>query len=342
MKYQEGCERMKAGIRQISDITGFSVATVSNALNQKKGVNQNTSDEIFRVAREIGYLDNETISKIRLVIYKKNGLIIDDTPFFSLLINGFEQECRESGYEMAIGNLDVRHPDYKDQVKQMVNEAGTAIVLLGTELSVEELKPYKEAQCPLLLLDYWSFDMDFNAVMINNADSARMAVNYLFANGHKSIGYLKGKFRILGFEQRQSGYYSAMRENGASYPDFSVELSTTMNGAYKDMLEYLNNRPTLPSAYFADNDVIALGAMKALQEKGYRIPEDISIIGFDDLPFCEISSPRLTSLRVPKHEMGQLAVKKIIDMMKRNDGIRTKIQVCTEFVERDSVKKINK
>ena len=330
---------MKAGIKQISDITGFSAATVSNALNQKKGVNQKTADEIFRVAREIGYLDTSTISKIRLVIYKKNGLVIDDTPFFSLLISGIEQECRASGFEMAMGNLDARQPDYAEQARQIINEAGTAIILLGTELSPEDLKLYKTAQCPVLLLDYWSFDMDFNGVIINNADSVRMAINYLYNRGHRKIGYLKGKFRILGFEQRQSGYHSALREHGSEYlPEFTVELNTTMNGAYKDMLEYLEQKPALPTAFFADNDVIALGAMKALQEKGYKIPEDVSVIGFDDLPFCEISSPRLTSLRVPKQEMGRLAVRKMLDMIKEEDNVRTKIQVCTEFIERDSVK----
>ncbi len=332
---------MKAGIKQISDITGFSAATVSNALNRKKGVNQKTAEEVFRVAREIGYLDKGTVTKIKLLIYKKNGLIIDDTPFFSLLISGFEQECREAGFEMVIGNLDARHPDYVEQTKQLINESGAAIVLLGTELSPADLKLFKEAACPLLLLDYWSFDMSFNGIMINNSDSARVAVNYLIARNHTKIGYLKGKFRILGFEQRQSGYRSALRENGVELnPDYIVELSTTMNSAYLDMLDYLSNHPVLPTAYFADNDVIALGAMKALQEKGYRIPEDISIIGFDDLPFCDISSPRLTSLRVPKQEMGRIAVRKIIDMIRKEDEVRTKTQICTDFIERDSVKTI--
>ncbi len=330
---------MKPGIKQICEITGFSPATVSNALNQKKGVNQKTADEIFRVAREIGYLGSEEITKIKLLIYKKNGLIIDDTPFFTLLINGIEQECREAGFEMAIGNVDARQPDYEEQARQMVNEPGTAIILLGTELEAEDLELYRNTVSPVLLLDYWSFDMDFNAVMINNADSARMAVNYLYNKGHKQIGYLKGRFRILGFRQRQSGYHSALVENGlAENKEFCVELDTTMNGAYRDMLKYLEGKPHLPTAYFADNDMIALGAMKALQEKGYKIPEDVSVIGFDDLPFSGISTPGLTSLRVPKQEMGRMAVRKVIEMMKGDDGVRTKLQVCTAFVERNSVK----
>lgn len=333
---------MKLGIKQISDITGFSVATVSNALNKKRGVNKKTSEEIFRVAYEIGYIDNSSISKIRLVIYKKNGLIIDDTPFFNLLISGIEQECRESGYEMSIVNLNATSEDYVKQANEVMNESGTAMILLGTELSPEDLELYKTAQCPIMLLDYWDVNMNYNGVIINNEDSVRKAVHYFYDNGHREIGYLKGSFRILGFKQRETGYLSALKECGIDYnPEYTVTLSTTMNESYTDMKEYLNEnpKPKLPTAFFADNDMVALGAMKALQESGYKIPEDISIIGFDDLSFCEISTPRLTSLRVPKEDMGRLAVRKMIDIINGNQKLRTKIQVCTDFIERESVKK---
>ena len=121
--------------------------------------------------------------------------------------------------------------------------------------------------------------------------------------------------------------------------EYILTLGTTLNGAYEDMLKYLDKMQRVPTAFYADNDMIALGAMKALQEKGHRIPEDVSIVGFDDLPFSEISSPPLTTLRVPKREMGQLAVKRIIDIV-RGDRIKTKSQVCTAFIERKSVKRL--
>ena len=332
---------MKPGIKQISDITGFSTATVSNALNKKRGVSKKTSEEIFRVAHEIGYIDHSVISKIKLVIYKKNGLIIDDTPFFNLLISGIEQECRESGYEMSIVNVDGGSDSYEEEAYDILNESGTGIILLGTELSPEDLELYKKAQCPIMLLDFWDINMNFSGVIINNEDSVRMAIHHFSEKGHRKIGYLKGDFRILGFRQRETGYISALAEHGLEYnPEYSVALSTTMNGSFKDMMEYLKKRPNLATAYFADNDMIALGAIKALQENGYKVPEDISIIGFDDLPFSEISTPRLTSLRVPKQEMGRLAVRKMIDLISGEEGLRTKTQVCTEFIERDSVRKL--
>ena len=119
------------------------------------------------------------------------------------------------------------------------------------------------------------------------------------------------------------------------------ETQKKQREANKDMKEYLAKGAKMPTAFFADDDMIALGCIKAFQEAGYRVPEDISVASFDDLPFCEISSPRLTTIKVFKYEMGQIAVRRLIEVMKDGGKINTKTQVCTEFVERDSVIDLN-
>lgn len=181
--------------------------------------------------------------------------------------------------------------------------------------------------------------MAFNGVLINNEDSARQATEYLIRKGHKRIGYLRSGCRIKGFRSRAAGYADALRKAG--YPvdrKYTVTLSATTNGAYEDMKKHLGTGSELPTAFFADNDMIALGAVKAMTEKGIRIPQDISVVGFDDLPFSEIANPPLTTLRVPKQEMGQLAVRRIVEIINQKDGLKTKIQVCTTFIERESVR----
>lgn len=334
---------MKVSIKDISKSTGFSPATISNALNHKRGVSEETAAEVFRVAREMGYISESKVRRVKLVIFKRNGLIIDDTPFFSLMIDGIEKECRAAGMEMVLCYLNKEDDNYEEQAEWNIHDNATAVILLGTELMEDDVELYKSATCPFLMLDYWAWDMSFNGVLINNADSARMAVEYLIKKGHKEIGYLKGSFRIKAFRSREVGYGTAMKKSGYQVkPEYTVELSTTMNGSYMDMKAYLEKKPKLPTAFFADNDMIALGAMKALQEMHYRIPEDISIIGFDDLPFSEISNPPLTTLRVPKQEMGRLAIKKLLEVMEENIKIKTKTQVCTLFVERESVKDLLK
>ncbi len=332
---------MKVSIRQISHITGFSPATISNALNHKKGVNKETAAEVFRVAREMGYIDEEKITKIKFVIFKKNGSIIEETPFFSLLIDGFEKECGKNGYEMVMCNLDSRADDYEEQVKWLINDTSSAVVLLGTELMEGDLEIFKSAKCPFLLFDYWNSNMEFDAVLINNADSARLATEYLYDKGHREIGYLRGRYRIKAFRSRHVGYAVAMNKKGLKVnPTYTVTIGTSMNNAYSEMVDFLKKKPPLPTAFFADNDMIALGAMKALTEYGYQIPQDISIIGFDDIPYSEIATPRLTTIRVPKQEMGQAAARRIIELIRKPTNARLKIQICTNFIERDSVREI--
>lgn len=334
--------RVKISIRDISAMTGYSPATVSNALNHKKGVNKETAEEILRVARETGYISETSITKVKLVIFRKNGSIIDDTPFFSSLINGFEQECRRYHYEMVICNVDQRDSDYERQVLNLITESGSAAVVLATEMLEGDLEIFKKAVCPLLIMDHWDEHMEFNAVLINNADAARMATEYLIEKGHKQIGYIRGSYRIKGFRSRFAGYQTALRKNKLEYQEkHTFTVTPNLQGAYQDMKGYLESAADLPTAFFADNDLMALGAMKALQEKGYRIPDDVSIVGFDDLPFSEISSPRLTTLRVPNTEMGKIAVRRIADLIEGRDEIVVKTQVCTKFIVRETVKDRN-
>lgn len=333
---------MKVSIRDLSKMTGFSPATISNALNHKKGVNRETAEEIFRVARETGYLSANAVTKIRLVIFKKNGQILEETPFFQQMIEGIEEECHRLGYEMVFSHVDQRNPDYQKQVRDLLEEQGVGIVLLGTEMMDGDLSLYRNASCPVLLLDHCTELMDFNSVLINNADAARAITEHLLDNGHREVGYLRGNYRIKAFRSRFIGFQTALKKYKVPYKEeYTVTVGTYMSTACQDMLEYLKKKPKLPTAFFADNDIIALGAMKALQEMGYRIPEDISIVGFDDLTFSEISSPPLTTLRVEKREMGKMAVRRLVELI---DGIGTstvtKTQVCPKIVYRNTVKNI--
>lgn len=336
---------MKVNIRKISELTGFSPATVSNALNYKKGVNAETAAKILSVAKELGYNDERRISRIKFVMFKKYGNVVEDTPFFPLMISGVEEECRILGLEMVLMNLDRRQDNFDEVFTGICEDKTSAVILLGTELEDEDLDLVRRLPHPFVLIDYWKEDMSFDAVTINNDDSARLATEYLIGKGHRKIGYLKGSFRIKPFRSRYAGYKLAMEKARIGVDEnFIVELSPTMDQAYQDMKSYLTRKPKpkLPTAFFADNDMIALGAMKAMWECGIRIPEDVSIVGFDDLTFSSISNPPLTTLRVPKQDMGRVAVRRIRDMMKDSPGLHLKTQVCTEFVERQSVREVKK
>ncbi|MGN1193754.1 MAG: LacI family DNA-binding transcriptional regulator [Dorea sp.] len=334
---------MKVSIKQISQITGFSPATVSNALNRKRGVNRGTSETIFKVAESLGYQSDKTVTKIRFVTYRKNGQIIDDSQIFPEMIGGVERQAKELGYETTFSRLDREDESFDERLEEVLADTSSLMILLGTEMMEEDYIPFRDYKGHIIILDGWSEEMDFDAVLINNTDAACHAMEYLIEKGHTKIGYLKGDYRIKAFRYREYGYERVHERHGLTVrPEYVITLGTQLETAYEGMKKYLGENPELPTAYFADDDVIALGAMRALQEKGIRIPEDVSIIGFDDTKYGAVSRPGLTTIHVHKQEMGEVAVRRALDNIKYpgREG-KMKIQVCTTFIERGSVKNLS-
>ena len=333
---------MKISIKQLSEMSGFSPATVSNVLNGKKGVNKDTAELIMKLARESGYLSENRMTSIKLVVYKKHGWVLSDTPFFSSLTEGINEECRASGYDTVICNLNEHSEDFESHLEQILSDPNSGILLLATEMGEEDVKAFHRAVAPLVVLDASFEQMDFDTVLINNTDSVSNAVGHLIKMGHREIGYLKSSMRIQNFRYREAGYRRAHEEAEiAVNPAFTVELTPTMEGAYKDMARFLERNPQLPTAYFADNDIIALGAMKALKEAGCRIPEDISIIGFDDIALGQSLVPGLTTIR---QDM-RLKAERTCDILLRHlDAPKSPSEsqiLDVELIERESVKTLS-
>lgn len=330
---------MKSNIKMISDLTGYSPATISNAFSRKRSVSKDAAEKIFKTAQEIGYFPKLKISNVKVVIYKKSGAIVNDSPFFSALLSGVEAECQTFGYNTVMCNLVEDAPDYDNKLEELLNDPSSALLILATELDEAEARRFQSALAPVVLLDNWYEYLKFNAVLIDNTDAAIKAVTYLANMGHRHIGYLRGSVEIKNFYYRCQGYVRALRECGLTYEsEYTFSLTPSMEGSYGDMAEILRHAPKLPTAFFADNDMIALGAMRALQQNGYRVPEDVSIVGFDDLPYCAVSSPPLTTVKVYNSQMGRAAVRRLKEIIDYGDTYRSKVQITSSFVERDSVR----
>lgn len=332
---------MKANIKTISRLTGFSPATVSNALNNKRGVNKATAEKIFQTAREVGYFDGQRIQRIRLVVYQADGSVVNDSPFFSRLMAGVEAECRRQSLETVTCHLQRNDSEYSARLTELLEDSSSALLILATEMDAGEAAKFQKALAPVVILDSWYEELEFSAVLIDNTDAAYQAVSYLIGQGHTRIGHLRRKMRIKNFYYRRQGYLRAMTEHGLQPdPRYTLSLSTGMESACADMANLLRHGADLPTAYFADNDMIALGAMRALAQAGVRVPQQVSIVGFDDLPFCAISSPPLTTVRVYNYEMGQAAVRRLMEIAGDGNSYRTKTQVTSSFICRDSVRDI--
>ncbi len=339
---------MGVTIKDLAEQLNVSPATVSLALNNRPGVNEQTRAQVIKLAKQLGYgagtarlrSERTVQGNIRLVVYRKAGRVVADTPFFLALTEGIEAETRRNGCQLMISHI--RDADSFDQVMTIVhNNPKDGIILLATELSLSDFIPFFKSEHPLVVLDGSLADGQSDTVLINNFQGAYDAVCELVRQGHRRIGYLKSTFPIYNFGQRELGVVRALATAGLTLePAYTCAVEPSIDGAYRGVSDWLDLKPDLPTAFFADNDIIAFGAMKAIKEHGYAIPGDISIIGFDDLPYCEIIDPPLTTVKVMKHSLGKLAVDRLLDRMQGTVDEVVRIEVATELVSRRSVRQI--
>ena len=331
---------MKVNIKTISDMTGFSQATVSNVLNHKKGVKPSTAEEILKAAQKIGYLNGEKMDDIRLVMYKKTGEVLTETPLINALLEGVESEAKANGLSTIICHLKEGEPDFESKLASLLTQRNSGIILLATEMEWEDIRRFQDISSRLVVVDAWFREGQFDTVLMNNTDSFYTSVAYLYQKGHRRIGLIESSIEIRNFRYRKRGFLNAMEDLKLPCgPERFVRVHPTMSGAYEDMKAYLSSSPQLPTAFCAINDIVAFGAMKALKEFGYKIPEDISLIGFDNMPFCEMTSPRLTTIDIHKREMGETAVRRLL-AKSGPANYPLKIQLLTSLQERESVRQV--
>ena len=329
---------MRVSIKDLSEKTGYSIATISNVLNGKPGVNSETARDIINTARSLGYIQQRKIKKVRLILYKKTGKILDDTPFFSTLYKGIETACNEYDLKLEICTLDKRLEDFNTKLDEILRDATAGFLILATEMEEEDIHKFESCISPIVILDNRFEKCDFPSVSTENLLSATKIVKYFKHKGYEKIGFIQSSVKIDNFVEREKGYHMALTELGLEGSEnYKIELSPTMEGAYEDMKAYIAKKEKLTNAYFVVNDMIAFGTMKAISEAGYKIPEDIALIGFDDLPFSKVSNPALTTVHVYKEEMGKLGVNLLASKIATDLPTYLHCVLGTEMILRDSI-----
>lgn len=342
---------MKIRLEEIAKKAEVSVAAVSMALNDKKGVGEETKQRILAVAEEMGYMDqrseaasNDKIDHkyLKFVALKKHGFVLSDTAFFAQLMEGIEKESKKKGYELLVSNINYKNENRNSIIDSIKADNVEGILVLGTELDNDDISILKELDKPFVIIDSYFEHEEVDCILMDNIKATHQAVQYLVESGHKVIGYLHSSVWIHNFAEREQGLKQVMEKiNIPMEKTNTILLRPTLDGAYQDMREYLKQvkMEQLPTSFFADNDIIAFGAVRALQEKGVRIPEDISIVGMDDMPFCEFGNPRLTTVRVFKQAIGRASVRRIVEKIEQIDSedCSQKIALGTELIVRESV-----
>ena len=329
-------------LKDLAEKLGVSPATVSLAIHNRPGVSEATRERIFKELRENGMerlIPKENARKLRhlqLVLYKNGKEILTDSPFFLKLIEGIDIQAKQDNFGLMVSYFTAGE-GVEDQLEKLRESKCDGIILLATEMTSDEVLPFKELGIPLVALDQNLEEIGVSSVAINNEISTRKAVEYLISLGHERIGYLRSENQIQNFTERYEGYCRAMDEAGLYHPDDGqISSPPSVEGSYLAMKKQLKRIGLTCTAFIADNDNILCGAMKALREYNIAIPERVSLIGFDDLPMTSLCEPPLDTIRVPKQQMGAIAVSLMTAMLNAPFALPVKISVGTEFVKRKS------
>lgn len=329
--------------KELAKKLNLSESAVSLALNGKKGVSTATRQKVLEAAEKYGYDLTQVKNSgkkdgfITFALFRKRGAVVTDTPFFAELTEGIQKKCKEQGYRLNIMYIYADEEPQK-QVEDIQYSDCIGLILLGTEMAAQDFAPFGNLPIPVVLLDVYLDKAKRDCVLINNFQGAFDATDYLISRCKKQPGYLHSSYSISNFEERADGFYKAVRMNGMSSSKSIVHrLSPSVEGAFSDMKELIEQGEELAECYFADNDFIAIGAMKALQQAGHRIPEDIAVIGFDNVPLSGSVEPSLTTINVPKQYMGEMAAERLISLFSAEKFVPVKVEVKTNLVKRRSV-----
>lgn len=342
---------MRIKNKDIAKALGISTTAVSLALNNRPGVSEETRKKVLQMIRDSAneYADEQDIALhenkiVVLSIHKRTGLIINEKPFFSELVEAVQQEAMQNGYLVALSHY-MPGQNTQQYMAYLESLRPSGIIVMATELDVSDLHIYKKLGVPVVLLDAY-FDLeDIDAVSLDDQISMYRAVDYAYQMGHRNIGYLRSETTIQNFIHHFDGYMKGLREYGLmGFNHPVIDLPCLMEEARNAMNSFLDNPPAgfvMPTVFIADLDYIAIGAMQALSEHGYRIPEDISMIGYDDIASAAFCDPPLTTTKVNQGSAGRLAMQRLMDLQANGPfDYHMTTFVSSVLVERQSVQKL--
>lgn len=331
---------MSISSKELALKLGVSPSAVSIALNGKSGISSETRARILKAAEAYGLQHikrrRNSASFITLVIYKKHGQVCSETDFFSAVIEGITTQAALAGYHVQLFYL-YGTDDLTEKLKELSSGESAGFIFFATEMEEDDVRLLEHFTRPHVILDSFFPKYHHDYIAINNMEGAYLAAHHLLARGHRKLGYLASSIRINNFTERRAGLALAISE----YPGATVEeisLAPTQDGAYAEMDAYLAEHKLSFTGCFADNDIIAVSCIRALKEHRYHVPNDISIASFDDMPVAAVTSPKLTTVHVPKRCLGKHAVKRLCELMDNDNESPMLLSIGVTLIERSSVK----
>jgi len=338
-------KKIKApSIKDVASEAGVSISTVSSVINQNKFVSEEREARVREAIDKLKYRPNIIARGLRTKSTNAVGVILPDIaqPYFAQVIRGMEESARTRGYTLILGCSFYDIEEEERQINILMNQFVDGIIFFCGFDSHDHIRQVYDSGIPVVVTDREIGNTLIPSVLIDNAGSMESAVDYLVELGHKDIGYLTFSFdNQTTARKRYEGYLSGLKKNNLEYrPDrVIIDDSIRLNefaGSYDTVKNKLAGKD-LPTAFVTLADYLAIGLIKGLKEMGYKIPEDISVMGFNNEVVSQFSEPPLTSVKQPKKLMGKRAMDLLLDMVEGKEVEEKNIILPTEIIERESV-----
>lgn len=314
-------------IKRVAQVAGVSTQTVSRVINDRPDVSSETRQRIQQIIKQLGYQPNAIARSLVSKRTRTLGLITSDFSdfFFTQVIAGAEAEARRHGYFFMLGSTE-RNPADEPVYIRLLTERQVEGILWARPSSEPDERPLTtllEEGVPVVTTAYHLPTRSLTTVDVDNVDGAQQAVRCLLETGRRQIAMIAGPASWKSVIDRRQGYLSALKAAGIPYQgNLVAEGDWSFTSGYRAMHKLLSKGRAF-TGLFAQNDQMAIGAIHALREAGKRVPEDVAVVGYDDIPVAEFSDPPLTTIRQPMREVGQVATRLLIQAIE-NPGAEPK------------------
>ncbi|EKM0373681.1 DNA-binding transcriptional regulator CytR [Cronobacter turicensis] len=299
-----------ATMKDVAVRARVSTATVSRALMNPEKVSQATRNRVEQAAIDVGYLPGSLNRNLKRNESRTILVIVPDIcdPFFSEIIRGIEVTAADQGYLVLIGDCAHQNQQEKTFIDLIITKQIDGMLLLGSRLPFDASKEEQRNLPPMVMANEFAPELELPTVHIDNLTAAFNAVNYLHELGHQRIACIAGPEEMPLCHYRLQGYVQALRRSGMTVDPHYIARGDFTFEAGAQALEQLLSLPQPPTAIFCHSDVMALGALSMAKRRGFRVPDDLSIIGFDNIALAEFCDPPLTTVAQPRFDIGREAM----------------------------------
>ncbi len=333
-----------ATIKDVARLAGVSTTTVSHVINKTRFVAETTQEKVMKAVEELNYAPSAVARSLKCNSTRTIGMLVTQSTnlFFSEVISGVESYCYRQGYTLILCNTGGIYEKQRDYIRMLAEKRVDGILVMCSDFT-EELNEMlnRHTNIPKVVMDWGPESSQADKIMDNSEEGGYIATKYLIDNGHTDIACLSGHFDKLACKERIVGFRRAMAE--ANLPvneDWILEGNFECDTAVlvADKITAMEKRPT---AVFCFNDTMALGLMSRLQQNGIKVPDDVSVVGYDNIELAEYFSPPLTTIHQPKRRVGKNAFEILLERIKDKDHEKRIFEMQPELIVRNTVKKLN-